>query len=67
MAVQKSKKSRAKRDSRRSANSKLSNLTLSSDDKGLDHIRHHVTEDQMGNLRYRGRIIKEGKKVTEEE
>lgn len=53
MAVQKSKKSRAKRGTRRAHNA-LSNPTLSVDSTtGESHRRHHVTEDGY----YRGRKV----------
>ena len=53
MAVQKTKKSRAKRDSRR-AHDSLKAATLSIDPKtGETHRRHHITPDGY----YRGRKI----------
>lgn len=53
MAVQKSKKSRSKRDQRRSHDA-LKTPTLSVDQTtGETHLRHHMTEDGY----YRGRKI----------
>jgi large subunit ribosomal protein L32 len=44
MAVQKDRKSRSRRDMRRSANSKLTNPTLSTDSTtGETHRRHHIS------------------------
>lgn len=60
MAVQKSKKSRAKRGTRRSHDS-LGAPTLSVDPtSGETHLRHHVTADGY----YRGRKVIE-KNVSE--
>jgi large subunit ribosomal protein L32 len=57
MAVQKSKKSRSKRDMRRSHDG-LTAVTLSIDPtSGETHRRHHVTKDGY----YRGRQIIEPK------
>lgn len=60
MAVQKSKKSRSKRDMRRS-HDKLSNVTLSNDKRtGEKHIRHNITTKGY----YRGKkIISEKKDI----
>ncbi len=45
MAVQKSKKSRSKRDKKRNANTKFIKSTLSIDkETGESHIRHHITK-----------------------
>lgn len=52
MAVQKSKKSRAKRDTRR-AHDALSTPTLSINQRGNLHRRHHIAEDGT----YRGKQI----------
>lgn len=53
MAVQKSKKSRARRDTRR-AHDFLTGPTLSKDSEtGVVHRRHHITADGF----YRGRQI----------
>jgi|APSaa5957512535_1039671.scaffolds.fasta_scaffold226492_2 large subunit ribosomal protein L32 len=53
MAVQKSKKSRSRRDMRRSHHA-LANPTLSADlTSGETHRRHHMTNDGF----YRGRQI----------
>ncbi len=61
MAVQKSKKSRARRDMRRSHDS-LSLPTLSVDSvTGEKHRRHHITADGF----YRGRKVLEEKVVEE--
>ena len=57
MAVQKSKKTRSKRDMRRSHDS-LSAAALSIDGTtGETHLRHHVTPDGF----YRGRKVISGK------
>jgi len=64
MAVQKSKKSRAKRDTRRSANSSVSKATLSIDaTTGEKHRRHHVTAEGY----YRGKQVVEVKVEDEDE
>ncbi|MBK47003.1 MAG: 50S ribosomal protein L32 [Gammaproteobacteria bacterium] len=53
MAVQKSKKSRSRRDMRRSHDN-LSNPTCSSDKTtGVKHMRHHIAKDGF----YRGKEI----------
>ena len=53
MAVQQNKKSRSRRDMRRS-HDKLSNPTLSIDkETGETHRRHHITESGF----YRGRQV----------
>ncbi len=63
MAVQKSKKSRAKRGTRR-AHDSLKNPTLSIDaTTGETHRRHHVSPDGF----YRGKQVVEQKEETEEE
>ncbi len=63
MAVQKSKKSRAKRGTRR-AHDALKSPTLSIDaETGETHRRHHVTPDGF----YRGKQVIEQKEETEEE
>ena len=55
MAVQKSKKSRAKRGTRR-AHDSLTKPTLSIDSEtGETHIRHHMTEDGL----YKGKKVME--------
>lgn len=63
MAVQKSKKSRAKRGTRR-AHDSLTTTTLSIDKTtGETHRRHHITADGY----YRGRqVIETKEEVTEE-
>jgi large subunit ribosomal protein L32 len=54
MAVQKNKKSRARRDMRRSHDS-LTGPTLSVDSTtGETHVRHHITADGY----YKGRKVK---------
>lgn len=54
MAVQKNKKSRAKRDQRRNTHSALKEPTLSVDPTtGETHRRHHLTDDGY----YRGRKV----------
>ncbi|CAM3845095.1 50S ribosomal protein L32 [Rheinheimera salexigens] len=54
MAVQKSKKSRARRDMRRSHDA-LTGPTLSVDStSGETHVRHHITADGY----YKGRKVK---------
>lgn len=61
MAVQKSKKSRSRRDMRR-AHDALSNPTLSVDQEtGEVHRRHHVTKGGF----YRGRQVIEIKETDE--
>ena len=63
MAVQKSKKSRAKRDTRRSHDSLIA-ATLSVDETtGEVHRRHHMTEDGY----YRGRKVLDTKESVQEE
>jgi large subunit ribosomal protein L32 len=63
MAVQKSKKSRAKRGTRRSHNA-LENPSLSVDKTtGETHRRHHITPDGF----YRGKQIIETKVEEDEE
>ena len=63
MAVQKNKKSRSRRDMRRSHDS-LGAPTLSVDNvTGETHLRHHMTEDGY----YRGRQILSSESVHEEE
>ncbi len=66
MAVQKSKKSRSKRDMRRSHHS-LSNPTCSADKTtGARHLRHHIASDGF----YRGEEVfppKAKKEKKEEE
>lgn len=63
MAVQKSKKSRAKRGTRR-AHDALKNPTLSIDaTTGAVHRRHHVSPDGF----YRGKQVVEQKEESEEE
>ena len=53
MAVQKSRKSRSKRDMRRSHDS-LTNPTCSTDKTtGVKHLRHHIAKDGY----YRGKEI----------
>lgn len=52
MAVQKSKKSRAKRGTRR-AHDSLGTATLSINERGNLHRRHHIAEDGT----YRGKQI----------
>lgn len=53
MAVQKSKKSRSKRDMRR-ANLRIKTPTISSDSySGETHLRHHVTEQGY----YKGKLV----------
>lgn len=52
MAVQKSKKSRAKRGTRR-AHDALTTSTLSINERGNLHRRHHIAEDGT----YRGKQI----------
>lgn len=63
MAVQKSKKSRAKRGTRR-AHDSLSNPTISEDPlTGAKHLRHHMTPDGY----YKGRQVIQPKVETEED
>lgn len=63
MAVQKNKKSRARRDMRRSHDA-LVKPTLSVDSTtGETHRRHHLTEDGY----YRGRKVLETENVYEDE
>jgi large subunit ribosomal protein L32 len=63
MAVQKNKKSRARRDMRRSHDA-LVQPTLSVDSTtGETHRRHHLTEDGY----YRGRKVLETETVYEDE
>ena len=63
MAVQKSKKSRAKRGTRR-AHDALSSAVLSTDSTtGEMHIRHHVTPEGY----FKGRQVIVPKKVKEQE
>lgn len=63
MAVQQNKKSRSKRDMRRS-HDKLTLPTLSVDNTtGEVHRRHHLTEDGY----YRGKKILDNDTVYEEE
>lgn len=53
MAVQKNRKTRSKRDQRRS-HDKLTGPTLSVDElSGETHLRHHVTQDGF----YRGKKV----------
>ena len=53
MAVQKSKKSRSKRDMRR-ANLRIKTPTLSNDAySGETHLRHHVTDQGY----YKGKLV----------
>ncbi|MDG6345577.1 50S ribosomal protein L32 [Glaesserella parasuis] len=53
MAVQQNKKSRSRRDMRRS-HDELTTAAVSVDARGETHLRHHVTADGY----YRGRKIK---------
>ena len=63
MAVQQNKKSRSRRDMRRSHDA-LTKPTLSVDPvTGETHLRHHLTEDGY----YRGRKVLESKNVYEEQ
>jgi large subunit ribosomal protein L32 len=63
MAVQKSRKSRAKRGTRR-AHSALSNPTLSTDQTtGAVHRRHHLTADGY----FKGRQVIVVNEVVDEE
>lgn len=64
MAVQQNRKSRSKRDMRRSHDA-LTNATLSVDSTtGETHRRHHITADGY----YRGRqVIEVGAKVVDTE
>lgn len=63
MAVQQNKKSRSKRDMRRSHDS-LTLPTLSVDaTTGETHLRHHMTEDGY----YRGRKVLDTDNVYEDE
>ena len=63
MAVQQNKKSRSKRDMRRSHDS-LTKPTLSVDSTtGENHRRHHLTEDGY----YRGRKVLDSNTVYEQE
>lgn len=63
MAVQKNKKSRSRRDMRRSHDA-IAAPTLSVDSvTGETHLRHHMTEDGY----YRGRQILNNESVHEEE
>lgn len=64
MAVAKSRKSRSKRNMRRSANSSVTPSTLSIDStSGETHLRHHVTESGM----YRGKQMIAMSESTAEE
>jgi large subunit ribosomal protein L32 len=64
MAVQKSKKSRSRRDQRRNTHSSLKEPTLSVDETtGETHLRHHLTADGY----YRGRKVLETEELYEEE
>lgn len=64
MAVQKSKKSRSRRDQRRNTHSALAEPTLSVDQTtGETHLRHHLTADGY----YRGRKVLETGEAYEEE
>lgn len=61
MAVQKSKKSRSKRDKKRKANTKFIKNTLSVDkETGESHIRHHITK--TGYYKGINMVIKKEKK-----
>lgn len=64
MAVAKSRKSRSRRDMRRSANSSVTLKTLSTDSvTGEKHLRHHVTASGM----YRGKqVIAQAETAAEE-
>lgn len=63
MAVQQNKKSRSKRDMRRSHDA-LTMPTLSVDSTtGETHLRHHITEDGY----YRGRKVLDADNVYEEQ
>jgi large subunit ribosomal protein L32 len=54
MAVQKNKKSRSKRDMRRSHDGLVDNVALTEDQEtGEIHRRHHMTEDGF----YKGRKV----------
>lgn len=54
MAVQKSKKSKAKRNSRRSANTIFTSPTLSKDkETGETHMRHFITKTGY----YKGNLV----------
>ncbi len=63
MAVQKSRKSRSKRNMRR-ANDSVASATLATDSTtGEIHLRHHVTASGM----YRGKqVIAQAEEVEEE-
>lgn len=65
MAVQKSKKSRSRRDMRRHNEAKRLNPSVLSEDPetGEKHRRHHITPDGF----YRGRQVIADKAVNEEE
>lgn len=64
MAVAKSRKSRSRRNMRRSANSGVTPSTLSIDaTSGETHRRHHVTESGM----YRGKQVIAQAEVEAEE
>lgn len=65
MAVQKSRKSRSRRDMRRSANSKLDNNTVLSIDAttGEKHRRHHITKEGY----YRGKQVITTKEENEDD
>ena len=64
MAVQKSRKSRSKRDMRRSANTSRMPLVALSEDPttGENHIRHHVTAQGY----YRGKKVITSKEDRED-
>ncbi len=65
MAVQKSKKTRSKRDSRRNENSKLKKSTISIDKETKEsHIRHQMTKNGF----YKGfKIIEKKQKEKNKE
>ena len=63
MAVQKSKKSRSRRDMRRSHDN-LDGPSCSADSTtGTKHLRHHISKDGF----YKGRLIKDLRKPIKED
>lgn len=64
MAVQKSKKSRARRDHRRAQTKKMATCVFSDDPMtGERHRRHHVTEKGY----YRGKLVVKSANAADDE
>ncbi|WP_315040731.1 50S ribosomal protein L32 [Faucicola mancuniensis] len=61
MAVQQNRKSRSRRDMRRSHDHMIVNAIATDKETGEKHIRHHVTKDGF----YRGRNLFAVKAVAE--